>query len=85
VIMRENPSYKLTVAGHTDSIGSSESNQKLSQRRADAVKKYLVDAGVPSNRLVAIGYGEARPVADNKFATGRKQNRRVELSVEYLR
>ena len=83
--MRENPSYKLTVAGHTDSVGSSASNQTLSQRRADAVKKYLTDAGIPSSSIVSVGYGEDRPVADNNTSTGRRQNRRVELSVDYLR
>ena len=84
-LMRENPSYKLTVAGHTDSVGSSASNQTLSQRRADAVKKYLTDAGVPSGSIIAIGYGEKQPIADNKYSDGRRQNRRVELSVDYLR
>ena len=84
-VMRENPSYKLTVAGHTDSVGSSASNQTLSQRRADAVKKYLTDAGIPSSSIVSVGYGEDRPVADNNTSTGRRQNRRVELSVDYLR
>jgi len=82
-IMNNNPSYKLTIGGHTDSIGSSESNQRLSQRRADAVKKYLTDRGVDSSRVSAIGYGESSPVADNKYSAGRKQNRRVELSVNY--
>ena len=83
--MTQNPSYKLTIAGHTDSVGSSESNSRLSQRRADAVKKYLTDKGIPSNRVVAIGYGEDRPVADNINAAGRRQNRRVELSVEFMK
>ncbi len=82
-IMNNNPSYNLTIAGHTDSIGSSESNQRLSQKRADAVKKYLTDRGVSSSRVSSIGYGESSPVADNKYAAGRKQNRRVELSVKY--
>ena len=58
---------------------------RLSQRRADAVKKYLTDAGVPASSLISVGYGEDRPVADNNTSTGRRQNRRVELSVEYLR
>ncbi len=84
-IMRQNPSYKLTIAGHTDSVGSSASNQSLSQRRADAVKKYLTDKGIPSTSVVAVGYGEDRPVADNINAAGRRQNRRVELSVDFLR
>ena len=84
-IMKQNPSYKLTIAGHTDSVGSSESNARLSQKRADAVKKFLTDQGIGSSSVVAIGYGEDRPVADNINAAGRRQNRRVELSVDYLK
>lgn len=82
-IMNNNPSYKLTIGGHTDSVGSRESNQRLSQKRADAVKFYLVNKGVDNSRVTAIGYGESAPVADNKYSAGRKQNRRVELSVTY--
>jgi len=82
-IMKENPGYQLNIGGHTDSIGSSESNQRLSQRRADAVKKYLTDRGVDGSRVSSVGYGESQPVADNKYNAGRKQNRRVELSVNY--
>jgi outer membrane protein OmpA-like peptidoglycan-associated protein len=82
-LMKNNPTYLLTIAGHTDSIGSSRTNQRLSQRRADAVKTYLVGRGVATDRLTAVGYGEEQPVADNKYSAGRKQNRRVELSVTY--
>ncbi len=82
-IMNNNPTYNLVIAGHTDSIGSSDSNQRLSQRRADAVRQYLIDRGVAASRLTAVGYGESQPIADNKYAAGRKQNRRVELSVNY--
>ena len=82
-ILNDNSTYLLTIAGHTDSVGSSESNQRLSQRRADAVKKYLIDKGVDTSRVSSVGYGEDQPVADNKYAAGRKQNRRVELSVNY--
>jgi len=85
VVMRQNPSYKLTIAGHTDSVGSSASNQALSQRRADAVKKYLTEKGIPTGSVASVGYGEDRPVADNINAAGRRQNRRVELSVDYLK
>ena len=82
-IINENPTYLLNIGGHTDSVGSSESNQRLSQRRADAVKKYLTDRGIDSSRVTAVGYGESNPIADNKYNAGRKQNRRVELSVTY--
>jgi OOP family OmpA-OmpF porin len=73
------PSASGVVEGHTDSVGNDDYNLKLSQRRADAVRKYLVDKGVPAARLEAKGYGEAQPVADNKTADGRAQNRRVVL------
>lgn len=82
-IMKENPSYNLTIEGHTDSVGSSESNQKLSQRRADAVRFYLINNGIAESRLSAIGYGEDRPVANNGSKEGRRQNRRVALSVNF--
>ena len=82
-IMQENPAYKLTIAGHTDSVGGSDANQRLSQRRADAVRFYLINQGVPAERLTAIGYGEVQPIASNDSKDGRRQNRRVALSVDY--
>ena len=81
--MQENPSYNLRIEGHTDSIGSSSSNQSLSQRRANAVRYYLINNGVAGDRLTAIGYGEEQPVATNQTKAGRRQNRRVALSVNY--
>lgn len=69
----------IEVAGHTDSRGSDEYNMKLSQRRAEAVRSYLVSKGIASDRLSAKGYGESQPVADNATDEGRFQNRRVEL------
>ena len=70
----------IEVAGHTDSRGSDEYNMKLSQRRAEAVRSYLVSKGIASDRLSAKGYGESQPVADNATDEGRFQNRRVELA-----
>ena len=70
------------IEGYTDSTGSDAYNQGLSERRADAVKSYLVGQGIGSNRLVASGNGEGSPVADNTSATGRQQNRRVEVTIE---
>lgn len=70
---------QLEVSGHTDSIGKEDYNQKLSEKRAEAVSKYLVGKGVAADRIVTKGYGESRPVADNKTRAGRAQNRRVEI------
>ncbi|MFZ3017819.1 MAG: OmpA family protein [Gallionella sp.] len=70
---------QLEVSGHTDSTGKNEYNQKLSEQRATAVSEYLVKKGVAANRIVTKGYGETRPVVDNKTAKGRAQNRRVEI------
>ncbi|MDD5611959.1 MAG: OmpA family protein [Gallionella sp.] len=70
---------KLDVSGHTDSVGSDTYNQKLSERRANSVKAYLVKKGVAADRIVTEGYGETKPVADNKTKEGRAENRRVEI------
>lgn len=77
--LRDNPSINGVIEGHTDSVGAEAYNQQLSQRRADAVLKYLVDGGIAANRLRAEGFGETQPVADNATADGRAQNRRVVL------
>lgn len=71
----------IVVAGHTDSKGSASYNQRLSNRRADAVSNYLENLGVRGSRLDAVGYGESRPKASNDTASGRQRNRRVELYV----
>ncbi|HJX58684.1 MAG TPA: OmpA family protein [Thiobacillus sp.] len=70
----------IEVAGHTDSMGSDAYNMKLSQRRAEAVRNFLISRGVAADRLTAKGYGEAQPVADNATEEGRFKNRRVELA-----
>ncbi|WDU63543.1 OmpA family protein [Pseudomonas poae] len=80
--MAQYPATNVEVAGHTDSVGPDAYNQKLSQRRADAVKQVLVKDGVQPSRITAVGYGESRPVADNATEAGRAVNRRVEASVE---
>ena len=71
----------IIAVGHTDSIGTVEYNQKLSVRRAEAVKAYLVSKGIEKNRVYTEGKGEKQPVADNKTAAGRAKNRRVEIEV----
>ena len=71
----------IIAVGHTDSIGSDSYNQKLSVRRSEAVKAYLVSKGIEKNRVYTEGKGEKQPVADNKTAEGRAKNRRVEIEV----
>ncbi|WP_077037237.1 outer membrane protein OmpA [Pelomonas sp. KK5] len=71
----------IIAVGHTDSVGTDAYNQKLSVRRAEAVKAYLVSKGVEKNRVYTEGKGEKQPVADNKTAEGRAKNRRVEIEV----
>jgi OOP family OmpA-OmpF porin len=71
----------IIAVGHTDSVGSDAYNQKLSVRRAEAVKAYLVSKGIEKNRIYTEGKGEKQPVATNKTAEGRAKNRRVEIEV----
>lgn len=78
-ILTDNPNMMLEVQGHTDSRGEPESNQRLSQARAETVTKYLQARGVAAARLTAKGYGETRPIESNRTSQGRAINRRVEL------
>jgi len=80
--MKQYPKTTTVVAGHTDNVGPDAYNQKLSQKRADAVKQVLVKDGVSPARVQSVGYGKTRPVADNATEAGRAMNRRVEASVE---
>ena len=79
--LRGEPNLRAEIAGHTDSAGSDEYNQNLSQQRASSVQQFLVAQGIDRSRLQARGYGESRPVADNGSADGRDRNRRVEFVV----
>jgi outer membrane protein OmpA-like peptidoglycan-associated protein len=79
--LRENVGRKVLIEGHTDNVGSDESNQELSQRRAQAVQMALTQRGVPRDQITAIGKGESSPVASNDDASGRQSNRRVELII----
>ena len=80
-ILNAHPEYNLNIAGYTDSIGTEQYNQNLSERRAQSVVKYLVDKKIDSSRLKAAGYGEEQPVADNGTKEGRLKNRRVEFKI----
>lgn len=79
VVMKNYPTVKIDLQGHTDWIGTDEYNQKLSQRRADAVKSYLINNGIEAARLTTSAWGESKPIADNETEEGRFQNRRVEF------
>jgi len=79
--LNEYPNRTASIEGFTDSMGSEDSNQVLSERRADSVKRYLVERGVQSQRLTSTGRGESAPVADNETTAGRQQNRRVEVVI----
>jgi outer membrane protein OmpA-like peptidoglycan-associated protein len=82
IVLQEYKSTLVTVAGYTDSTGSTEHNQKLSERRAATVAMYLNGRGVTKERLAAIGYGKQNPVASNDTPQGRAKNRRVEITLE---
>lgn len=76
------PNRKVMVEGHTDSTGTPEKNQKLSEERANRVRDYLISRGVTGDQIQAEGYGDTHPITDNNTAAGRAQNRRVEVIVE---
>jgi outer membrane protein OmpA-like peptidoglycan-associated protein len=77
--LKEHPDAHVEVAGYTDSTGSTTRNAKLSQARAQAVRAYLIQLGVPAEQVTAKGYGPANPIAPNDTPDGRAKNRRVEL------
>ena len=77
----ENKNVFIEVQGHTDALGTEEYNQKLGQERADAVRRYLSENGIPLHRISTISYGEARPIGENKSKAGRSTNRRVVIIV----
>lgn len=79
IALKEVPARKVLIEGHTDSVGSEESNQRLSESRAQSVQAALLERGVMGNQITTIGKGESTPVASNDDAGGRQQNRRVDL------
>ena len=80
-ILNDNPTYKVAIDGHTDEVGKDDYNQTLSDNRAASVKAYLASKGISESRLTSTGYGETKPIADNKTAAGRAKNRRVEMTL----
>ena len=81
-ILNENSSFKIEINGHTDNVGKDEMNQTLSENRAASVKAYIVAKGIPESRITSAGFGETMPIADNKTAKGRAENRRVALRLK---
>ena len=81
-ILKKNPSYKLSLGGHTDNVGDEEKNQKLSQDRVESVKTYIVGKGVAASRITTEGFGSKKPKYKNDSAAGRAKNRRVEIFME---
>ena len=82
-LLKKKANYGLRIEGHTDNVGKDESNLILSQKRADAVKRYLIKRGVDGNKLESFGYGASKPIADNDTKEGRQKNRRVEMKITF--
>ncbi len=80
-LLKAQPAMEIEISGHTDNVGSSASNIKLSQDRAEAVRNYLIRSGISGKRIVAVGYGDTKPVASNNTDEGRSLNRRTEVKI----
>src|SRR5690606_19223981 len=76
---------KLRIEGHTDDVGGDADNEKLSGERSLTIKRWLVEQGIDKDRLIAVGFGEKKPIADNKTEEGRAQNRRTEFRIAEIR
>ena len=79
--MKKNPRLRIEVRGYTDDVGDEKFNQRLSEKRADAVTDYMIKNGISPERIKGIGFGEKNPIADNKTAEGRNKNRRTEFFI----
>lgn len=79
-IVNRCPTFRLEIAGHTDSVGSDQQNQNISERRAASVVGWLTDKGIPRDRLTSVGYGESRPIVENDTPQNRARNRRIEFT-----
>ena len=80
-VLKDFPSVKVEISGHTDADGNRDHNVDLSRRRAESVKKYMVDKGLDASRITTRGAGPDEPIADNKTAKGKAQNRRIEFKL----
>lgn len=80
-LMLLQPNMVIEIAGHTDNVGSPQSNLQLSQKRAEAVRQYLIKKGISASRIIARGYGDTQPIADNSTEAGRQLNRRTEVRI----
>lgn len=83
-VLKENPDWNVEIQGHTDNAGKYELNKTLSQKRAEAVERYLSEKGVNEAKLTPVGYGPDKPIADNNTPAGKAKNRRVEFNVTYI-
>jgi OOP family OmpA-OmpF porin len=82
MILKDNPNIKVEIGGHTDAVGPEIARQKISEKRAESAKKYIMDKfNIPADRMMVKGYGSQKPIADNKTKEGRAKNRRVEFRV----
>jgi outer membrane protein OmpA-like peptidoglycan-associated protein len=77
--MTKYPDIEIEIRGHTDALGNYQANMNLSQFRADAVRQYIVSRGIDPRRIRAVGFGSSSPIGDNRTASGRAQNRRIEV------
>jgi outer membrane protein OmpA-like peptidoglycan-associated protein len=82
-VLKDRPSMTVRIEGHTDSRGSARYNRRLSQKRAKAVRRFLIAEGISEDRMVSVGYGEDKPIANNRYASGREKNRRVEFFITH--
>lgn len=79
--LEENPNLRIEIEGHCDSIGTAEANKRISQKRADVIKSYLLDRNIDESRVSAVGYGATKPISENSTVEGRAMNRRIEFRV----
>ena len=80
-LMVKKPTWRIKLSGHTDNAGNPKANLLLSQKRAQAVKNFLIDRGIKDDRIIVEYFGQTKPVADNKTEAGRQKNRRVEMLI----